>query len=414
MKEALEQIEQYGIEVILGRINTWRARLLRGVLWMFSRLYGRIVALRIWLFRTRCFHDHDLGCMVISIGNLTVGGTGKTPVVEMFARALLARGRRVVILSRGYKSQKKKVKKSGVFGTQAPVEPPRVVSDGNEVLLDSLQSGDEPYMLALNLPGVPVVVDKNRVKAGRFALRHLGADTLLLDDGLQYIRMRRRLDVVLVDSTAPFGNEHMLPRGTLREPARNLRRASYILLTKCSGQANDKIISRIREYNRTAEIIECTHRPRYLQHIVTGERLPLEELQGKFVGAISGIAVPEAFESGLQRLGAIVEINDRYADHHRFDEKEVTAFLDRCLRRDLHIVVTTEKDAVRFPPLPRLDIPVYFLRIDIDILNGHEHFDACIQRICNPPTGLRVKPARDKPSAAIVPPQISPSSARLG
>jgi tetraacyldisaccharide 4'-kinase len=385
MKETLEQLEQYGIGVILGRINTLRARLLRGGLWILSGVYGRLVRLRLWLFRGRYIRDHDLGCMVISIGNLTVGGTGKTPVVEMFARALRERGRQVAILSRGYKSQQEKKKKKSRFAKKDPEPPPRVVSDGNDLLLDSLRAGDEPYMLAANLPGVPVVVDKNRVKAGRHAIRHLGADTLLLDDGLQYVRMRRRLDVVLVDRTAPFGNEYLLPRGTLREPPPNLRRASYILLTKCNGEPNDAIIGRIRRFNRTAEIIECTHRPRYLQHIVTGERLELSELQGKFVGAISGIAVPEGFEKGLQKLGATVEVAERYADHHRFTEKEVAAFLDRCLRRDLHMVVTTEKDAVRFPLPPRLDIPAYFLRIDIDILNGREHFDACIRRVCEPP-----------------------------
>jgi tetraacyldisaccharide 4'-kinase len=385
MKETLEQLEQYGIEVILGRINTARARLLRGGLWMLSRVYGRLVRLRLWLFRGRYLRDHDLGCMVISIGNLTVGGTGKTPVVEMFARALRERGRKVAILSRGYKSQKEKRKRHHRLGKKEPEPPPRVVSDGNDLLLDSLRAGDEPYMLAANLPGVPVVVDKNRVKAGRHAIRYLGADTLLLDDGLQYVRLRRRLDVVLVDRTAPFGNEYLLPRGTLREPPPNLRRASYILLTKCNGEPNDAIIGRIRRFNRTAEIIECTHRPRYLQHLRTGERLELPEIEGKFVGAISGIAVPEGFENGLRKLGATVEIAERYADHHRFSEKEVAAFLDRCLRRDLHMVVTTEKDAVRFPLPERLDIPVYFLRIDIDILNGREHFDACIRRVCEPP-----------------------------
>ena len=385
MKETLEQLEAYGIEVILGRINTLRARLLRGALWILSRVYGRLVRLRLWLFRGRYFRDHDLGCMVISIGNLTVGGTGKTPVVEMFARALRERGRQVAILSRGYKSQQEKKKKERHFGRKAPEPPPRVVSDGNDLLLNSLRAGDEPYMLAANLPGVPVLVDKNRVKAGRHAIRDLGADTLLLDDGLQYVRMRRRIDVVLVDRTAPFGNEHLLPRGTLREPPRNLRRASYIFLTKCNGEPNDAIIGRIRQFNRTAEIIECTHRPRYLQHLLTGERLELSEMAGKHVAAISGIAVPEGFENGLVKLGAILEFSERFTDHHRFTEKEVAAFLDRCLFRDVHMVVTTEKDAVRFPLPPRLDVPVYFLRIDIDILNGREHFDACIRRVCEPP-----------------------------
>ena len=379
MKKTLESIEQYGIEVILGRDRSFRARLLRLVLRGLSGVYAALVQTRLFLYRQRLKHDHDLGCMTVSIGNLTVGGTGKTPVVELIARALQNRGRRVAILSRGYKSKRRKEK-----GREAD-DPPRVVSDGNEILLDSLESGDEPYMLAANLPGVSVVVDKNRVKGGRHALRHLDADTLLLDDGLQYLRLRRRLDVVLVDRTAPFGNEHLLPRGTLREPASNLRRASYIFLTKCNGEPNDQLIGRIRRLNRTAEIIECTHRPRYLQHLVTGERLPLDELQGKFVGAISGIAVPESFENGLKKLGAEVGIVARFADHHRFADREVRDFLTRCLDRDMHYVVTTEKDAVRFPALERLDIPVYFLRIEIDIVNGREHFESFLDRICTPP-----------------------------
>ena len=388
MKETLERIEQYGIEVILGRDRSFRARLLRLVLRGLSGLYAAAVQARLLLYRQRLIRDHDLGCMTVSIGNLTVGGTGKTPVVEMIARALVRRGRRVAILSRGYKSRSRHRRLPG----RKAEEPPRIVSDGNDLLLDSLESGDEPYMLAANLPGVSVVVDKNRVKCGHHAQRWFDADTLLLDDGLQYLRLRRRLDVVLVDRTAPFGNEHLLPRGTLREPAANLRRASYIFLTKCNGEPNDALIGRIRRYNRTAEIIECTHQPRYLQHLVTGERLPLEELRGKFVGAVSGIAVPESFENGLRRLGAEVGVTARFADHHRFAPREVGDFLARCLDRDMHFVVTTEKDAVRFPALDRLDLPVYFLRIEIDILNGHDHFDAFLSRICNPPP---LRPGRD-------------------
>jgi tetraacyldisaccharide 4'-kinase len=391
MKETLEQFEQYGIEVILGRDRSWRARALRLLLRGLSCLYAGLVQLRLEFFRARLLHDHDLGCMVVSIGNLTVGGTGKTPVVELVARALQERGRRVAILSRGYKSRRRP-RRRGL--ARPPEEPPRVVSDGNEILLDSAEAGDEPFMLAANLPGVPVVVDKNRVKGGRHALRHLDVDTLILDDGLQYLRLRRRIDVVLVDRSAPFGNEFMLPRGTLREPAANLRRAGYIFLTKCDGEPNDGLIARIRRLNRTAEIIECTHRPRYLQHLVTGERLDLAALEGSFVGAISGIAVPESFEKALRKLGAQVEVNARFADHHRFSEKEVSEFLARCLARDMHFVVTTEKDAVRMPLAARLEIPVYFLRIDIDILNGREHFDAMISRVCQPQPAAAARAAR--------------------
>ncbi|MBW1660331.1 MAG: tetraacyldisaccharide 4'-kinase, partial [Deltaproteobacteria bacterium] len=180
MKETVEQLEQYGIEVILGRDKSWSAKALRVLLLGLSGVYRGLVQLRLSLFRQRIMRDHDLGSMVVSIGNLTVGGTGKTPVVELFARALQERGRRVAILSRGYKSQAAP-KDELPPGEE---EAPRVVSDGEDILLGSQEAGDEPYMLAVNLPGVSVVVDKNRVKGGGYALRHLDADTFILDDGL--------------------------------------------------------------------------------------------------------------------------------------------------------------------------------------------------------------------------------------
>src|SRR5256885_8545915 len=167
-----------------------------------------ILHLRLYLYRKRIFRERTLGCLVNSIGNLTVGGTGKTPVVEKFARALQVGGRRVAILSRGYKSQPKPTKRNWldrVLGRR--FDPPRVVSDGKTLHLDSLTAGDEPYMLAHNLKDVIVLVDKDRVKSGLFAIKELKADTLLLDDGLQYLHLKHRLDIVLIDRQAPVGNE---------------------------------------------------------------------------------------------------------------------------------------------------------------------------------------------------------------
>ena len=217
-------------------------------------------------------------------------------------------------------------------------------------MLDSLTAGDEPYMLAHNLKNVIVLVDKDRVKSGLLAIDKMSADTLLLDDGLQYLHLKHRLDIVLIDRQAPFGNEFLLPRGTLREPPRNLRRASYIFITKSTGEPNDRLIERIRRYNRTAEIIECAHRPLHLQSVVTAEQLPLENLRDTYIGSICGIAAPESFEEGLRKLGARIELAKRYIDHHRYTEAELQTFINRCIRRDLEMIVTTEKDAVRFPP----------------------------------------------------------------
>src|SRR2546428_131915 len=387
MAGTVEKLEQFGIDVVLGRRRGFRAGLLRGILYGISFIYERIVQLRLSLYRHRILRERMLGCLVISIGNLTVGGTGKTPIVEKIARALQTGGRRVAILSRGYKSVPRPVTKKLRDGwLRKDVPPPRVVSDGKSLLLDSLTDGDEPYMLANNLKDVVVLVDKDRVKSGLFAIKELKADTLLLDDGLQYLHLKHRLDIVLVDRQAPFGNEFLLPRGTLREAPRNLRRASYIFITKNTGEPNDALVKRIRRYNRTAEIIECAHKPLYLQNVFTGEKVPLERLRDTFIGSISAIAAPESFEAALEKLGAHVDLAKRYIDHHYYSEAELISFIKRCIRRDLEMIVTTEKDSVRMPRLPEgeVKVPVYFLRVEIDILSGHESWEHCVARICKP------------------------------
>jgi len=383
MRVILERFERYAVDVILERREGGRANALKFVLGGFSNAYERAVQTRLGLYRRRIFRPQELGCPVVSVGNLTVGGTGKTPVAEMLARELQQRGRRVAILSRGYKSVPRPFAqrlKNKLF-KHLDLFPPRIVSDGKGVLLDSRHAGDEPHMLAKNLPGVCVLVDKDRVKSGLHALRHFGSDVLLLDDGLQYQRLRHRIDVVLVDRQAPFGNEHLLPRGTLREPPANLRRASYIVVTKSGPQPDSNLLTRLRKLNPTAAIIECNHAPRYWQNIQTGERFPLEHLRGRHVGAMSGIARPESFEEGVRQLGAIVEITKGFADHHRFTKKEILRFLEWCDRRSLDALVTTEKDAVRFPDIDRPPVPMLFLRVEIEILRGGEHWEDLLRRL---------------------------------
>ncbi|HEV8619100.1 MAG TPA: tetraacyldisaccharide 4'-kinase [Candidatus Udaeobacter sp.] len=385
MGRRLENLEQFGIDVVLERRHGIRASILRGILYLLSFIYERLVQLRLYFYRKRILRERALGCLVISVGNLTVGGTGKTPIVEKFARALQGGGRRVAILSRGYKSVPRK--RSWLDRLRRNiVEPPRIVSDGKSLLLDSRTAGDEPYMLAHNLKDVVVLVDKDRVKSGLLAIDKWKVDTLLLDDGLQYLHLKHRLDIVLVDRQAPFGNEFLLPRGTLREAPRNLRRASYIFITKSTGESNEALIQRIRRHNRTAEIIECAHKPLYLQNVFTGERLPLERLRDAFIGSICGIAAPESFEGALKKLGAHVDLAKRYIDHHYYTEAELTTFINRCIRRDLAMIVTTEKDAVRMPHLPEAEVkvPICFLRVEIEILSGHESWEHCVARICKP------------------------------
>src|SRR5215813_6878026 len=237
-----ENVETFFLEVILEKRRDKRAALVRSILYSFSKLFQVAIKFRRFLYNVRILRDATLGVQVIAIGNLTVGGTGKTPVVEKFARELRNQGRNVAILSRGYRSKPKPVHEwlLNKVLLRDDTTPPRVVSDGRSLLLDSEMAGDEPYMLASNLKDVVVLVDKDRVKSGRYAIEKFGCDTLLLDDGFQYWKLRgRRHDVVLIDCQQPFGNEYMLPRGTLREPPSHLARANTIFITKSDGNCED-------------------------------------------------------------------------------------------------------------------------------------------------------------------------------
>jgi len=388
VRQRLDEFEQFATDVILDRRYGKRAAVLRWFLYALSWLFRGGVQTRLWLYRQRFIREHSPACLVISVGNLTVGGTGKTPVVEKFARTLQDRGRRVAILSRGYKAKRpplfRRLQRKWL-GMER--RKPRIVHDGTRLLLDSRFAGDEPYMLAKSLGDIIVLVDKDRVRAALYAIRELKCDTLILDDGMQYLTLKHRLEVCLIDAQAPFGNEFLLPRGTLREPPANLRRANYIFITKSPASGNAALIERLRQFNRTAEIIETKHEALYLQNLyVADDRRPLEFLAGKFVAAISGIARPESFEEKLTALGATLEITKRFADHHRFTDEELREFSDRCARRDLDCIVTTEKDSVRFPAkFEGLDVPVYYLRVEIGILSGGGSWDDLVARICDPP-----------------------------
>jgi tetraacyldisaccharide 4'-kinase len=361
-----------------------RAAALRAFLHACSLLFNLLVQLRLWLYRQRILHDHHLGCLVVVVGNLTMGGTGKTPVVEKFARSLAERGRKVAILSRGYKSRKEPLWRrwwrTVVTGGKPP--PPRVVSDGRNVLLDSEKAGDEPYMLARNLPGVIVLVDPNRVNAGSYAIREFGCDTLVLDDGFQYLALKGRLNLLLIDRTNPFGNERLLPRGILREPIKHIRRASYVFVTKSDGRRDPELEATIRQHKPDVEIIECAHRPKYLQAVGNGERRPLQHLRGARVGAFSGIATPDLFERFLRDLGANLIYTRRFLDHHRFSAGELQVIAAQAAEAKLDFLVTTEKDAVRIPAGTVFPLPVYYLRLEIEILSGVRDFEEAVSRIC--------------------------------
>lgn len=378
----IERLENYLVKLIqekgADRDQPFPINALLSLLKAVSLVFAAVVSVRYFFYDIGLLRRYPLGIQVISIGNVTAGGTGKTPVTEIFARTLAAEGRKVAILSRGYRRK------------EAPwwqrlftdvVVPPLVVSDGKRVLLDSETGGDEPYMLASNLPGVAVVVDRNRVKAGRYAIKRLGCDTIILDDGFQYQKLKHSVEVVLVDSTNPFGNGNMLPRGILREPQRNLKRADIIFLTKCRGDVS-QVRAEVRKYNATAEIVECNHAPKSLKDVWSREEYPLSYLKGKTLCTLSGIASPKGFENSLRHLGAKVVWCDRYADHHRYAPSEVLYALNRTADMNADALVTTEKDAVRFPRFETSPVKCLYLRIAIEILSGAESFASIINRIC--------------------------------
>ena len=383
-RDWIENAETFVLEVIFEERHDWRAKLARAILFALSKVFEVLIKARRWLYNVRILRDKTLGVQVIAIGNLTVGGTGKTPVVEKFARELRDAGRNVAILSRGYRSKPiplhtKLMNKILLRDDQTP---PRIVSDGKSLLLDSNMAGDEPYMLASNLKDVVVLVDKDRVKSGRYAIEKYGCDTLLLDDGFQYWDLRgRRHDVVLIDRQQPFGNEHMLPRGTLREPPSHLARAHTIFITKSDGNTGD-LRKRIAEFNDTAAIIECVHQPLYFEDVFSGERKGLEFLIGKKVASLSGIAQPESFEQSLVKLGSELVYAKRFADHHRFTQQEILNAINRSKKRQAEIILTTQKDAVRFPKIDRRDLPIYFMRVEIKIVAGANDFQDCVRKIC--------------------------------
>ena len=239
-------------------------------------------------------------------------------------------------------------------------------------------------MLASNLKNVAVLVDKDRVKSGLYAIDEFGTDVLILDDGFQYLRLKAHINIVLVDSTAPFDNHHVLPRGLMREPIEHILRADYVFLTKSDGSPRLRHLKDfIRKHNHRAEIIECCHKPQYLEEVFDrGHRHPLESLKGLKIASISAIANPASFEGFLEDLGGILVLKRHFADHHRYRQQELIDFINDAKAAGAELIVTTEKDAVRMPRLDRRDIDIQFLRVEIDILSGQENFDQCISRIC--------------------------------
>jgi tetraacyldisaccharide 4'-kinase len=311
------------------------------------------------------------GVPVISVGNVAVGGAGKTPAVAAIAARLAARGRRVAILSRGY----------GATRTE-----PRVVSDGRQLLLGAAEGGDEPVLLARRLRGVPVLCGPRRAELARSAVAELGADALLLDDGFQHRALRRDLDVVLLDAANPFGNGRLLPAGPNREPRSALRRAGIVWLSRVD-QAEDGGLEPLRALARDATgraPVESRHAPEELLDGLLERPLGLETLRGQRVLLLSGLARPASFRRTVEGLGAEVAAERRHPDHHRFTVGDVEEALAAARRAGCARVVTTEKDAVRLPGAAAGDPRLAVVRIRAEIVRGAEALDEALDAALSP------------------------------
>ncbi len=330
-----------------------------------SILYGNIVRLRNYCYETRMIKSRQLGSPVVSIGNITVGGTGKTPMVIMLAETLKKEGFRPAILSRGYGGKKR--------------DRITVVSDGKNVLMGIQEAGDEPLLMAQSLGDVPVITGKKRYSTGRYAIDQMKADILLLDDAFQHRSLERDLDIVLLDGERPFGNDYMLPRGMLRESKRALKRADIVVLTgnDWDRKESEGVVKTLRKYT-DAPLFFASRKPDSLIDGKTGEKLPLDYLKGRRVCAFSGIAKPENFRESLVSLGGNIVSFIPFPDHHVYEEKDIKEIGRRVAESSAEIVITTEKDGVKLIDFPRFSQDIYLLKIEMEIIPSNHEFTTLI------------------------------------
>jgi len=344
-------MKAYVEDLIYGRR---RSLIVGPILSALSLLYRSAWYVRRAWYRLPWSGKKTLPCTVISVGNLTLGGTGKTPTVIDIAGLILRNGKRPVVISRGYGRQDESLIS--------------IVSDGRMVQHDSDRNGDEPILIADRLAGVPVVVGADRYQASLIALREFHPDVVVLDDGFQHIRLQRTIDIVLVDAAEPFGSGKLFPAGILREPMTALKRAQAVLITRAGLERDlSSLKVTLRRYT-AAGIFTSSHVPLDLVNIATNETRPLSSLRGTSIFTFSGIARPASFLSLLESLGAVVKSSSTYPDHYVYDKNDLANIFRQAADEQAKMIVTTEKDAVRLHSL-RPD-GIWSLRIALKVVES--------------------------------------------
>ncbi|MFO7570152.1 MAG: tetraacyldisaccharide 4'-kinase [Smithellaceae bacterium] len=346
--------------------DTRRLSPVRITLSILSLIYGQAVSLRNRLYDTGFFAARRLPCPVVSVGNITVGGTGKTPCVILIAKMLQAQGYRPAVISRGYGGKSK-----------APVH---VVSDGKTIPADAGMAGDEPLLIARALPGVAVITGAKRVNTAPIAIERFGADVILCDDAFQHRRIFRDINLVLLDFERPLGNGHLLPRGELRESPTGLCRADAFVLTRA---ATDKPIapeiSGIAQKNGIP-VFRARHQAVELLRGNESERLPVKALRGKKVCAFCGIARPDSFETTLLASGAELLSFLPYPDHHDFDPFDLAEIQNKFNACGADYLVTTQKDAARLAHCPDFLNMIWVVRMEMEMMDNQATFEAWLTK----------------------------------
>lgn len=332
-----------------GRAGSGLARVARVVLVPASWLYGLGARLHRVFMRWTSGTRPRPACAIVSVGAMTVGGAGKTPLAARLAAGLRGRGWRVVLASRGYKGKAR--------------DPVTVVSDGSHVRAQASEAGDESLVLAAHAPGVPVLVGRDRNVVGHAAVSRFGAEILVLDDGFQHHRLARDLDIVSLDGRSGLGNGRVLPAGPLREPRSSLRHADWICLVDGEGGAPPGAERWLAKLERAKRFVfRARRRPSALFSLDGQERRALGELVGRRVGLISGIARPASFRRSVESLGAVVVRERRFRDHHAFAPRDL-----RGLDPDVELWLTTEKDAIKILPSWAPGVSIWVLQIELEI-----------------------------------------------
>lgn len=339
--------EEYFRALLNGERRKAADRLLLVLLRVCAVIYSLIMRLRAAAYAAGVLRSHKLPRPVISVGNITVGGTGKTPMTAWLARHLISRGKRVAVLSRGYGGN--------LEGTVA------IVADGNRRLLGPEEAGDEPCLLADLVPGLMVVIGSDRYRAGCLAMERLNPDLFILDDGFQHLRLRRDLNILLLDSREPFANGRILPAGFLREPVSAVRRADLAVFTRCRDD-----VPAAATLPATIPICRARHRLNGFTTLSDSTLRSFGELAGKRGVAFAGIADPTGFFDELEREGAVLAATLAFPDHTGYGDEECAALakLLRSTRADY--LITTAKDAVKLMALGSEEVRCYVASLELE------------------------------------------------